>query len=85
MNSIVRTTSLAAMAVAIALPLLGASVSTAQADDYRWRHRHWDRDDWRRAHPHVYIGPSYPQYYSPPPVVYAPPVYPPTFSLGFSF
>lgn len=85
MKNIIRAGALALMAAAVALPLASVPATPARADDNHWRHRHWDRDDWRRAHPHVYIGPSYPQYYSPPPVIYSPPVYPPTFSFGFSF
>jgi hypothetical protein len=72
-----------AMTALLAVCALIAATSAAMADG-RWRHRDWDRGDWRRHHPYVYIGPAYPYYY-PPPVVYAPPPAPPLFSFQFRF
>ncbi|MCC6468281.1 MAG: hypothetical protein IT563_08165 [Alphaproteobacteria bacterium] len=82
-----KTSRAVALALAIAATASAGYLATtgaAQADE-RWRHRHWDRGDWHRHHPHYYTAPGY--VYTPPPVVYAPPpVYPhPGVSLNFRF
>lgn len=73
-----------ALPALLAVAALVMAATAALADDGRWRHRGWDRGDWHRHHPYVYVGPAYPYYY-PPPVVYAPPPAPPFFSFQFRF
>jgi hypothetical protein len=85
-----------ACALVLAGLIGGAAASPARADnDDRWRGRghqdarhddrdryRWHENEWRHAHPNVYVAPNY-YTYAPPPVVYAPPPVPP--SLNFIF
>ena len=75
-----------AVAVGLAVVLIGPAAGTARADDDHWRHEQrererieherWEHERWEREHhyapPPVVYGPPPREVYAPPPVVYAP-------------